>query len=262
MEASRVRTRKYQYPIYKLPESYSQPRLVRHNTNYRIRESSAPNAQAWRDYTRRQIDGEGVLAGRKLEIAWLKDDVDRFFLHIQGSGQLLFRDGTSMGAHFAGVNNYAFGGLGKRMIEDGVIERAQGSMQGIKKYFKEHPENIQKYLFQNKRYVFFKLSDKGNPIGSSESRLTGGRSIATDKKIYPAGGLAFVRLRKPILNKRNEIVRWEKFSRFVLDQDTGDAIRGTGRADLYFGIGDRAGAKAGRFHEWGDVFYVVKRMNQ
>ena len=87
----------------------------------------------------------------------------------------------------------------------------------------------------------------------------GGRSIATDKKVYPAGGLAFVKLRKPILDDKNEIIKWENFSRFVVDQDTGNAIRGTGRADFYFGIGDRAGAKAGRFHEWGDVFYIVKK---
>ena len=68
-----------------------------------------------------------------------------------------------------------------------------------------------------------------------------------------------MQLRKPILNDKNEIVRWEKFSRFVVDQDTGDAIRGAGRADFYFGVGDRAGAKAGYFYEWGDVFYIVKR---
>jgi membrane-bound lytic murein transglycosylase A len=94
IEASRTRTGKYRYPIYKLPEHSSQLQFVG-RTNYQTYESSAPNAQAWRNYTRRQIDGEGILADRKLEIAWLKNDVDRFFLHVQGSGQLLFRDGTS-----------------------------------------------------------------------------------------------------------------------------------------------------------------------
>ncbi|MDP6711256.1 MAG: MltA domain-containing protein [Nitrospinaceae bacterium] len=261
MEASRVKTKLYRYPIYKLPESSPHLKLVGNDTNYNIRGSSNPGAREWRNYTRRQIDGEGVLAGQGLEIAWLKNDVDRFFLHIQGSGQLMFRDGMTMGAHYAGVNNYKFGGLGKRMVADGVIELAQGSMQGIKKYFTEHPEDIEKYLFQNKRYIFFKLAESGSPRGSGGSELVGGRSIATDKKIYPAGGLAFVQLRKPVLDKNNKIVRWEKFSRFMIDQDTGNAIRGTGRADFYFGIGDRAGAKAGHFHERGDVFYIVKRMN-
>ncbi len=147
MEASRVKTDKYRYPIYKLPEPSSEPQLIGHSKKYRIRKSSVPDIQAWRKYTRKQIDGDGILTGQELEIAWLSDDVDRFFLHIQGSGQLQFVDGTSMGAHFAGTNNYEFGGLGKRMIKDGVIDLAQGSMQGIKKYFKEHPEDIQKYFF-------------------------------------------------------------------------------------------------------------------
>ena len=261
MEASRVKTDKYRYPIYKLPEHSSEPQLIGHSKKYRIRKSSVPDIQAWRKYTRKQIDGDGILTGQELEIAWLSDDVDRFFLHIQGSGQLQFVDGTSSGAHFAGTNNYEFGGLGKRMIKDGVINLAQGSMQGIKKYFKEHPEDIQKYFFHNKRYIFFKLSNKGKPRGSGGGELLGGRSIATDKKVYPAGGLAFVKLRKPILNKKNEIVRWKSFSRFVVDQDTGNAIRGKGRADFYFGMGDIAGAKAGHFHERGDVFYIVKKSN-
>ena len=260
MKASRVKTDKYRYPIYKLPEPSSEPQLIGHSKKYSIRKSSVPDIQAWRKYTRKQIDGDGILIGRKLEIAWLSDDVDRFFLHIQGSGQLEFVDGTSMGAHFSGTNNYEFGGLGKRMIKDGVIDLAQGSMQGIKKYFKKHPEDIQKYFFYNKRYIFFKLSNKGNPRGSGGGELLGGRSIATDKKVYPAGGLAFVKLRKPILNKENEIVKWKSFSRFMVDQDTGNAIRGKGRADFYFGMGDRAGAKAGHFHERGDVFYIVKKI--
>ena len=260
MRASRVRTVKYRYPIYKIPESSPRPQLIGHSKNYEIQESSVPNSEAWRNYTRKQIDGDGILTGRGLEIAWVENDVDRFFLHIQGSGQLLFLDGTSVGAHFAGVNNYEFGGLGKRMIKDGIIDLAQGSMQGIKKYFREHPEDIEKYFFYNKRYVFFKLSNEGNPRGSGGGELLGGRSIATDKKVYPAGGLAFVKLRKPILDNKNEIIQWKSFSRFVVDQDTGNAIRGKGRADFYFGMGDRAGAKAGHFHEWGDVFYIVKKI--
>ncbi len=166
MQASRVRTKKYRYPIYKIPESSTRPQLIGHSKSYEIQGSPAPNSETWRNYTRKQIDGDGVLKGRGLEIAWLENDVDRFFLHIQGSGQLLFLDGTSVGAHFAGVNNYKFGGLGKRMIKDGAIDIAQGSMQGIKKYFREYPEDIEKYLYHNKRYIFFKLANEGNPRGS------------------------------------------------------------------------------------------------
>ena len=259
LQASRVRTEEYRYPLYQMPEASPQVSLIGYGAAYKVHESSAPNAREWRDYTREQIDREGILQGRGLEIAWLKDDVDRFFLHVQGSGLLQYTDGTSQGVAFAGANNYQYGGLGTRMVEDGAIELAQGSMQGIKKYFREHPENIGKYLYQNKRYIFFVLVDDAGPRGSGGGELVGERSIATDKKIYPAGGLAFVQLRKPILDDNNEITQWEKFSRFVVDQDTGNAIRGTGRADFYFGVGDRAGARAGHFYERGEVFYLVKR---
>ena len=260
LEASRVRTEEYRYPLYQLPDTSQPIQFIGHRAGYEVLESSSPNAREWRQYTRGQIDGEGILEGHGLEIAWLRDDVDRFFLHVQGSGLLRYLDGSTQGVGFAGANNYKYGGLGRRMIEDGVIELGQGSMQGIKKYFREHPEDIPKYFFQNKRYIFFSLVDDGGPRGSGGGELVGGRSIATDKTIYPAGGLAYVQLRKPILDKNNNITRWEKFSRFVIDQDTGNAIRGAGRADFYFGMGDRAGAKAGHYYERGKVYYLIKKM--
>jgi membrane-bound lytic murein transglycosylase A len=134
------------------------------------------------------------------------------------------------------------------MIRDGVITTSQGSMQEIKKYFANNPQNISKYLSQNKRYIFFSLSDEG-AIGSGGGELVGGRSIATDKSIYPAGGLVFVKVRQPVLDANNKIKYWKPISRFVVDQDTGSAIRGKARADLYFGTGEEAGAKAGHYHE-------------
>ena len=144
------------------------------------------------------------------------------------------------------------------MIRDGVINTSQGSMQGIKKYFVDNPQDISKYLYQNKRYIFFTLNDNG-PRGSGGGELVGGRSIATDKSIYPAGGLAFIRVKQPILDENNKIVRWQPVSRFVVDQDTGSAIRGPGRGDLFFGTGQKAGAKAGHYHERGEVYYLIKR---
>ena len=144
------------------------------------------------------------------------------------------------------------------MIRDGVITTSEGSMQGIKKYFAQNPQNIPKYLNQNKRYIFFTLSDEG-AIGSGGGELVGGRSIATDKSIYPAGGLVFIKVRQPVLDSNYKIKSWKPISRFVIDQDTGSAIRGKARADLYFGTGKEAGAKAGRYHEKGEVYYLIKK---
>jgi len=266
IEASLKRTPLYRYPIYQMPEQSLQRvkyrsgiQLVGTNTGIKkIRESYAEK-KAWRRFTREEIDRKGVLKGQGLEVAWLKDDLERFFLHIQGSGMLVFADGTRQGVGYQGSNQHTYTGIGKLMIQDGAIEISQGSMQGIKKYFVDHPQDIAKYLYQNKRYIFFTLNDDEGPRGSGGGELVGGRSIATDKSIYPAGGLAFIKIRQPVLNENNEIVRWQPISRFVVDQDTGSAIRGAGRGDLYFGTGQIAGAKAGHYHERGEVYYLIKR---
>jgi membrane-bound lytic murein transglycosylase A len=265
MQASPTRTPLYRYPIYKMPEQGLQQvkykngiQLVGTNAGIKqVRESYAEKKE-WRRFTREEIDRKGALEGQGLEVAWLKDDLDRFFLHIQGSGMLAFPDGHQQGVGYQGSNQHSYTGIGKLMIQDGVIDISQGSMQGIKKYFAKNPQDIAKYLYQNKRYIFFTLNDDG-PRGSGGGELVGGRSIATDKSVYPAGGLAFIKVRQPVLDENNDIVRWQPISRFVVDQDTGSAIRGPGRGDLFFGTGQEAGAKAGHYHERGIVYYLIKK---
>lgn len=266
IKASLKRTPLYRYPIYQMPEQGLQQvkyksgiQLVGTNTGIEKLRESYTEKKAWRRFTREEIDHKGALKGQGLEVAWLKDDLERFFLHIQGSGMLEFPDGSRQGVGYQGSNQHTYTGIGKLMIQDGAIEIAQGSMQGIKKYFVDNPQDIAKYLYQNKRYIFFTLNDDEGPRGSGGGELVGGRSIATDKSIYPAGGLAFIKVRQPVLNENNEIVRWQPISRFVVDQDTGSAIRGAGRGDLYFGTGQVAGAKAGHYHERGEVYYLIKR---
>ncbi|NIQ00897.1 MAG: hypothetical protein GWM98_11150 [Nitrospinaceae bacterium] len=256
--ASRVRTEEYRYPLYRMPEKSRNLRYVGHPPKPADAVQDTGRVWTWRDYTREHIDRLGALSNRGLEIAWLKDDLERFFLHIQGSGRLRFRDGTVRGVRYLGANNYPYTGIGKRMVKDKVIAAEEGSMQGIKRYLRAHPEEVPKYLFQNKRYIFFALTDEP-PRGSGGGDLVAGRSIATDKSIFPAGGLAYIILRKPVLNDDHEITGWKRVARFVVDQDTGNAIRGPGRADLYFGAGHRAGVKAGHFQEWGQLFYLIKK---
>jgi membrane-bound lytic murein transglycosylase A len=264
IKASPVRTPLYRFPLYQMPEENF------HQVNYKkgiqlvgtqmgIKKVREPDTdKKWRRFTREEIDRKGVLKGKGLEVAWLKDDLERFFLHIQGSGVLEFPDGSQQGIGYQGSNQHSYTGIGRLMINDGAIETSQGSMQGIKKYFLDNPQDISKYLYQNKRYIFFTYNDDG-PRGSGGGELVGGRSIATDKSIYPAGGLAFIRVKQPVLDENNKIVRWKPISRFVVDQDTGSAIRGPGRGDLYFGTGQIAGAKAGHYHERGEVYYLIKR---
>jgi len=262
IQASPIQTPLYRYPLYRMPEQgqvqyKSGIQLV--GTHTGIKQLREPYSEkVWRRFTREKIDRDGILQGQGLEVAWLKNDLERFFLHIQGSGLLEFPDGSRQSVGYQGSNQHSYTGIGRLMIRDGVIKTAQGSMQGIKKYFVDHPQDIAKYLYQNKRYIFFTLSDDG-PRGSGGGELVGGRSIATDKSIYPAGGLAFIRVRQPVLDENNNIIRWQPVSRFVVDQDTGSAIRGPGRGDLFFGTGQKAGAKAGHYHEHGEVYYLIKR---
>jgi len=254
ISASPVRTKEYKYPLYRVPDNGGQLRLIGLAEN----NGDALKTRSWRKYTREQIDRQEVLKGQGLEIAWLKDDLERFFLHIQGSGWLEFPDGKRWGVRYLGANDHSYTGIGKLMIRDGVIDISQGSMQGIKKYLRDNPAALPKYFYQNKRYIFFTLTPDG-PQGSGGGEVVAERSIATDKAIYPAGGLAFIRIKVPVVDDRGEIVRWEKVSRFVVDQDTGSDIRGPGRADLYFGSGFRAGVKAGHYKQSGEVYYLVPK---
>jgi membrane-bound lytic murein transglycosylase A len=258
IKASPVRTEEYIYPLYRAPSEPVNVRLISGSSDEETDMEGSHSLKSWRTLTREQIDREGALTRKGLEIAWLKDDLERFFLHIQGSGTLRFPDGSTHGVQFVAANGYTYKGIGRLMVRDGVIKLSQGSMQGIKHYLRNNPQDIPKYFYQNKRYIFFDWSGV-NPLGSGGGELVAGRSIATDKSIYPAGGLAFIRLRKPVLDTQGKIKSWVPVSRFVADQDTGNAIRGPGRADLYFGAGNEPGVKAGHFKEWGEVYYLMNK---
>jgi membrane-bound lytic murein transglycosylase A len=254
--ASPVQTKEYKYPIYRLPDDSPDLSLINLTPSGSSENAARPN---WKNYTREQIDRQGILKNRRLEIAWLKDDLERFFLHIQGSALLRFPNGKLQSVGYAGANKYGYQGIGKLMVKDGLLSgKGEKSMQGIKKYLRSHPEKIPFYLYQNKRYIFFSYNDQG-PQGSGGGTLVGGRSLATDKSIYPAGGLALIFVRKPVLNQDNKITGWKRTFRFVVDQDTGSDIKGPGRADLFFGIGQRPGIMAGGFKEWGEVYYLIKK---
>jgi membrane-bound lytic murein transglycosylase A len=132
------------------------------------------------------------------------------------------------------------------------------SHQSLKKYLKEHPEELSDILNYNESYVFFRIVENG-PIGALGLTLTSSRSIATDLDLFPRGALAFIRLRKPIFDKDGNIKTWETFSRFVLNQDTGGVIKGPGRVDLFCGTGTGAEMFAGSLKETGELYFLLKK---
>jgi len=206
-------------------------------------------------YTRREIDREKALAGQGLELAWVDDPVALFFLHIQGSGRLRLPDGQLANIGYAASNGRPYRSLGRQMIEMGLLDREGMSMPAIKDWLAAHPDRTPELLDYNESYVFFRFLENG-PLGNISVPLTPGRSVALDHRLFPKGALAWIESRKPLIES-GRISKWLDFSRFVLVQDTGGAIKGPGRLDLFWGHGQEAETAAGRMKETGRVFFPV-----
>jgi membrane-bound lytic murein transglycosylase A len=160
--------------------------------------------------------------------------------------------------HYAASNGHPYYSIGRALLEEGRLPREAMSLQGLRRYFRDHPEETTRILHRNPRYIFFRPVDHG-PQGNLGLILVPGRSIATDQRLFPPGGLAFVQLQQPVLNAQGEITAWRPASRFVLNHDTGSAITGPGRIDLFWGSGPQAEMAAGHMQHTGKVFFLLKR---
>jgi membrane-bound lytic murein transglycosylase A len=207
-------------------------------------------------HDRREIEFEGALEGKADHIAWIKDRIDLFFLQIQGSGKIYLDNGDLLHVHYHGTNGRPYRSIGKLLIDEGKIPRAEMSMQKIRNYLNDHPEDIQRILSYNPSYVFFKTETEG-PLGCINVKLTPGRSIATDRRIFPQAALAFIETKKPLISGEGRIQKWMDLSRFALNQDTGGAIRGPGRADLFWGNGIYAEIAAGHLQHPGKLYFLI-----
>jgi len=212
-------------------------------------------------YDRRQIEEGGVLDGNAPVLAWLKDPVDLFFLQIQGSGRIYLDNGAMLNVHYDGSNGRPYRSIGKLLIEEGKIPKSEMSMQRIRSYIENHPDETAKILFYNPSYVFFKLEEEG-PLGFLEVKLTPGRSLALDRRLFPLPALAFIETQKPLVDGSGQITEWVEFSRFVLSQDTGGAIRGPARADVFWGNGTYTEIAAGHMQHKGKLFLLVLKPNK
>ncbi len=237
VEGSLYQSAKYRYPLYRIPDD------IKKDAEY---------------FTRKDIDGGGALDDKGLEIAWLADPVEAYFLHIQGSGTIRLPDGSAIGVHYGGNNGYPYTSIGKLMIERGMIKPGEGSLMGLKKYLSEHKEQMSEILYQNPRYIFFKL-DNGGAKGSIQVPLTAGHSIATDPSLFPRGGLSFIKTTAPVVDQSGNVLKWEPVNRFVLNQDEGGAIKGPGRVDLFWGAGPDAGLSAGSMKERGELYFILQK---
>lgn len=207
-------------------------------------------------YDREQIETQNALVGKSEVLAWLEDPVDLFFLQIQGSGKIYLTSGDVLNVHYHGSNGRPYRSIGKLLIDEGKIPRSEMSMQRIRQYLRAHPQEMRRILNYNPSYVFFKLEEDG-PYGSIEVPLSPGRSVAVDRRLYPLSAIAYVQTQKPLINGNKSIRQWVPLSRFVLLQDTGGAIRGSKRADLFWGNGPYAEIAAGHMQHRGQLYLLV-----
>jgi len=259
-EGSLARDETFRYPLYRPPEDLMRIDLSLFGEKFKgesiVARIEGKKVQPY--YSRYQIEAEKALEGKNLEIAWLKDPLDVAFLHIQGSGRLRLPDGKELLVNYQASNGRPYRSIGRYMIEKGFVAREGMSMQGIRKYLTEHPEVLNEVLNSNPSYIFFRQVEKG-PLGSLGILLTPGRSVALDSRIFPKGALGFISCQKPLVNDQGNIISWTQFSRFVLNQDSGGAIKGAGRADIFWGSGPSAELTAGHLQHAGELYILIKK---
>ena len=208
-------------------------------------------------FTRAEILG-GKLAGRGLELAYAKDPVAVFFLQVQGSGVLRLPDGSERRVGYAAANGRPYRSIGARLIERGLVAKEAMSMQVLKAWLAANPSERDALLDYNESYVFFRFLE-GASLGNLGRPVTPGRSIATDVRMFPPGALAFIQTEQPEGSMETGYV-WKPLARFMLNQDTGGAIRGPGRVDIFWGRGPAAELSAGLMKQKGRLFFLVPKV--
>ncbi|MGD9922807.1 MAG: MltA domain-containing protein, partial [Pseudorhodoplanes sp.] len=253
-EGARFPSDIYTTPLYRRPPNLTTMRLRRSAGKGKAGKRTVKRATA-PFYDRTQIE-EGALAGRDLEIVWLKDPIDAFFAEIQGSVRVRLEDGKVIRLNYADKNGHPYFAVGAVLIQRGIVSREEISMQKIREFMEKNPEEGKALRRMNKSYVFFRETDLGEhdeAIGAQGISLTAARSIAVDRKIHTYGMPVFVNALLPIVSEKPDT--W--FRRLMVAQDTGGAIVGPARADIYLGAGEEAARAAGRFKHNGQFVMLV-----
>ncbi|MGE4559695.1 MAG: MltA domain-containing protein [Desulfobulbus sp.] len=205
-------------------------------------------------WTRREIEQGRILQGG--ELVWLRDPFDAFTLHVQGSGIIRLADGSLRGVHYARSNGRTYTSIGTFLVKTGRMRLADVTMDSIRTYLERHPHEVELILHQNDAFIFFEWSSPGPALGSLNQPLTPGRSVAADQRIYPPGSVLLVKSRRPVMD-RGQVAGWKPMQRLLTVQDTGSAINGPERLDIFWGTGERAGLEAGQMKETGDVVLLL-----
>ena len=209
------------------------------------------------EYYDRPAIESGALDGLGLEIAFVESPVDAFFIHVQGAARLNMTDGRLMRITYAAKTGHRFTGIGKVLLDSGEVPPHRMSMQAIRAWLAEHPDKAQVLMWNNRSYIFFREAEVDNsslgPIAAAKVPLTAGRSVAVDRLLHTFGTPFYIHA--PDL----KAFGGDRFARLMIAQDTGSAIVGPARGDLFAGSGDAAGDIAGGIRERADFYALVPR---
>jgi len=254
LKGSRKPSSRYRYPVYAAPDDLLTIELGAAYPELKdLRLRGRLNGRKVVPYHSRA----DIMSNPKLlngyELLWVEDEVELFFLHVQGSGRIVLDSGETMKIGFADQNGYPYNSIGKLLVERGELPLEKASMQGIKQWGQQNPKKLPELLQQNARYVFFRElpSDLSGPIGALGVPLTAGRSIAIDPLSIPQGAPVFLATTWPNSNK--------PLNRLMVAQDVGSAIKGGIRADFFWGFGHEAGNQAGKMKQRGKLWVLMPR---
>ena len=256
---SRIRTSEYTVPMYRRPpdlilEAPSMAGGVPANKGRAFRMEGDTRVPY---HDRAAIDG-GALAGKGLEICWLKDPIDAFFIHIQGSARIRLEDGAVLRLNYDGHNGNPYTAVGGVLVRRNAVPKEEMSMDRIRQWMQENPAEAPALRQENRAFVFFRIAALANneeAVGAQGIPLTADRSIAVDRVLHAYGTPFWIDAQLPLAGLSSQDV----FRRLMIAQDTGSAIVGPARADIYFGAGDDAGGVAGRIKHPGRFVMLLPK---
>lgn len=256
VSGSRTKSSRFKWPLFKRPSDLvsifdipEAARLDSWDPEMRFVRQLSGGYEPYFD--RRAISG-GALDGQGLEIVYLESPIDVFFIHVQGSARIRLDDGSIMRVTYAAKSGHAYTAIGRILIDRGEVAREDMSMQAIRTWLSSHPDQQDEIMGYNRSYIFFeeivRLDPEDGPVGAGKVSLTAGRSLAVDRLMHIYGTPIFLKTDLP-----------DSFNRLMIAQDTGSAIVGPARGDIYFGSGDLAEAQAGSVQHAADFYLLWPR---
>jgi membrane-bound lytic murein transglycosylase A len=253
---------RFNIPVYGLPQDLQVLNLetFRKSLKYRTIVYRLKNGKLIPYHSREEIMEQHILVKKAKILAWMQDPVDLFFLQVQGSGILVLPSGRRIKLSYAGSNGLPYSSIGKQLVAENKLSLEAVSMGSIREYIRTHPQELKQILYHNKSYTFFNLAKTNeNPRGSLNVPLTPHRSIALDVTIFPKGCLGYLVSNVPEFDKQLRYKGQKSFARFIVSQDTGGAIKGPGRVDLFWGNGSLAEKSAGMMRSFGKLYFIIAK---